>query len=253
MIELTQVIPDVNVLLALEPEELGAKILFLLLKRNLPRNMFHPGNLNGEIWPQVFYPGQQTAYPPNRRDDVEIALTEAWAWLESQGLIVPAPDTNGRNGWRILSRRARRFASEAEFVRYIAARFLQKDALHPRMADKVWLAFMRGEFDVAVFQAMKTVEVSVRDAAGLGNNLVGVPLMREAFAVDRGPLTDTASERGEQVARMELFAGAIGSYKNPHSHRDVDLDDPVEAAELIMLANHLLRIADVRAAARPSP
>jgi hypothetical protein len=56
------------------------------------------------------------------------------------------------------------------------------------MADKVWLAFMRGEFDVAVFQAMKAVEVSVRDAAGLGNNLVGVSLMREAFAVDKGPL-----------------------------------------------------------------
>jgi hypothetical protein len=36
MVELTQIIPDVNVLLTLEPEELGAKLLFVLLKRSLP-------------------------------------------------------------------------------------------------------------------------------------------------------------------------------------------------------------------------
>ena len=51
---------------------------------------------------------------------------------------------------------------------------LPRDVLHVRIADKIWMAFMRGEFDVAVFQAMTTVEVSVRDAAGLGNNLITV-------------------------------------------------------------------------------
>jgi hypothetical protein len=45
---------------------------------------------------------------------------------------------------------------------------------------------MRGEFAVAAFQAMKGVEVSMRAASGLWDNLLGVKLKREAFAPDAG-------------------------------------------------------------------
>ena len=243
-----QAIPDVDVFLALEPEELGAKLLFLISRRFPDGSMFTLRSFENEIWEQQMYGPQ--IYPRERRTAVALAFSEAWAWLEAQGLVVPAPDGNGQNGFRVLSRRARRFESEAEFANYAVARILPREALHRRIADKVWIAFMRGEFDVAAFQAMKAVEVSVREAGGFPDGFLGTKLMQAAFAPDNGPLTDMNAESGERLGRMHFFVGAIACYKNPHSHRDVNLDDPAEAVEIILLANHLLRIVDSREKAR---
>jgi uncharacterized protein (TIGR02391 family) len=238
-------IPDAEVLLNLEPEELGAKLLFVL--RQHGGSQFHFGNLENELDGGG---AGQPLYPRNNQAAVGLALREAGAWLGAQGLIIPAQGMNGNNGWWVLTRRARKFQNEAEFANFASARRLPKETLHPRISTAVWTAFMRNEFDVAVFQATKAVEVAVREAARLESGDIGVKLMRKAFDVDSGPLTDLAAERSERQALSDMFAGAIGTYKNPHSHRDVELTDPVEATEIVMLANLLLRIVDARAAAR---
>jgi hypothetical protein len=70
--------------------------------------------------------------------------------------------------------------------------------------------------------------------------------MRRAFDVATGPLTDTNRLEGGVAGNVRLFAGAIGLYKNPHSHRNVVLSDPREGVEMIVLVRHLLRIVDGR-------
>ncbi len=245
MIELAQTVPDPDVLLAMTPEELGAKLLFLLRKRPNQRSSFILTNLIDGLWRISSLPGEQPPYPRARRDEIDLALAEAWSWLLAQGLLVQQPSAIGTAAY-VLSRRAKKFEDETDFRRYAVARMLQKEALHPRIADDVWIDFMRGKFDVAVFQAMKAVEIAVREASCLPLELIGVSLMREAFRPGKGRLADHTAEKGEQEAQSALFAGAIGSYKNPQSHRDVNLDNPVEALEIIMLANHLLRIVDAR-------
>jgi hypothetical protein len=85
-----------------------------------------------------------------------------------QAFLIPAEGANGQNSFQLPSRRAKQIADATVFAQFRATRTLQKEMLHHRIADRVWSAFLRGEFDAAVFQT-KGVEVYVREVTGLGN------------------------------------------------------------------------------------
>jgi hypothetical protein len=170
MNELPQSIPDAQVLLSLQPEELAGKMLFILRKRNQGRNTagesFILSTLLSNLWPTNYVAGYEPPYPAELRNEINLAIAESWGWLIAQALLVPV-GTAGNADSYVLGRRALKFQDESQFATFIVTRMLPKDSLHPRLADKVWSAFLRGEYDVAAFQAMKAVEVYVREAAKL--------------------------------------------------------------------------------------
>lgn len=229
--------PDSDALLALEPEEL-AGILLQYLNSLPPREKEHLNRYNFGLDHTV------QEYPPNHRERLSRALMEAWAWLEREGLLAAKPGSQGE--WVFITRRGEQLTSQQDVQAYRRANLLPRQLLHARIAQKVWASFLRGDYDTAVFQAFKEVEVSVRQAAGLTDTDIGVPLMRKALQPESGPLADHAKLKAEQQALADLFAGAIGSYKNPHSHRSVTIE-VAEAVEMIVLASHLLGIVDKHA------
>jgi uncharacterized protein (TIGR02391 family) len=168
-------------------------------------------------------------------------LSEAMNWLIAQGLV--ARDKPGQSSPQsiFVTRTGKRVLSEG-IAGVMAAARLNVD-LHKRLA-RVRTQFLVGEYELAAFAAMREVEIRVRELAKTEKSLIGVKLMRGAFKPDGGPLADPNLDQGEQVGMMELFAGAIGTFKNPPSHRQVDYNDPTEASEVVMLADLLMRILD---------
>jgi uncharacterized protein (TIGR02391 family) len=243
LMRLAEILPDADVVCALEPDELGLSILVAVARWNWNGN---PLTLTRFI--QVERGGQASpsAYPSGRLNEVEIAIREAWAWLEGTALLVASGAYHEPTAVRELSRRGQKLALEPQARRDFSSRRISKESLHHKIREDVWALYHRGKYDTAVFEAMKAVEVAVRETAEMKPSDLGKDLMRRAFSPQSGPLTDKTAEPSEQQARSDLFAGAIGCYKNPQSHRKVAIDDPNEAAEIIMLANHLLRIVEAR-------
>lgn len=80
------------------------------------------------------------------------------------------------------------------------------------IASGVYPMYLRGDYDTAVFQAFKEVEISVRNAARLGYDRLGCPLMRDAFNPKTGPLSD-AQEFRESNPRWSCSRGRSGISK----------------------------------------
>lgn len=180
-----------------------------------------------------------------RQNHILLYWSEALNWLVSKNLVAfGRPDHSSPEAMFVTRRGKQVVETGLEPIR--AAERLDLD-LHDRL-ERVKSQFLLGEFELAAFAALREVEIRVRELSGAENSLIGVKLMRDAFG-QQGKLTDPDLDSGEQEAISHLFAGAIGTFKNPPSHRQVDYADPTEASEVVLLADLLMRLLD-RVAAR---
>lgn len=176
-----------------------------------------------------------------RQAGVASRLTEAWAWLEANVLIGRHSTQTSSDARQITE--TGRHALQNGLGRLRAGQRLGVD-MHPLIAGTVRTQFLIGQFELAAFAVLREVEIRVRRLGRFSDEMIGVKLMAAAFNPSNGPLADTNAEAGEQEAVMALFRGAIGTFKNPSSHRAVSYDDPVLAAEVVLLADLLLRLLD---------
>jgi hypothetical protein len=137
---LTDLIPDPEALIALEPDELGLRLLPYLDKGWPMHEDLQLSTLlirvNGHPQAPAQTPVAAGQYPNQYKTQIEEALREAWAWLEGAALLVPHP--NHSHFIMRLSRRARRLAKEPDPQRAHGARHLPKEVLHRSIREDVW-------------------------------------------------------------------------------------------------------------------
>lgn len=244
---LSQTINTVDEALSLPTEELACAVLRHLQPAGSGK--LHAGNRFNELV-DIYDPalGDRMRQHNSRKEEWRIAVAEAWSWLLANGLIATIYD--GNYTYIAVTRRGMSLKTDSIFRDFQKTTTLRREALYPTLQGEAWLLFLRGRYDLSIFECYKQVEVAVRDAAGLPMESFGVQLMREAFDKDKGQLTDFSLPENERLAIAHLFSGSIGAFKNPNSHRVVGLDDPAKAAELLMLGSHLLRIASEAAERR---
>ena len=106
--------------------------------------------------------------------------------------------------------------------------------------------FLDGQYSDAVEAAFKCLNNAVKDKSDAA--LDGADLMRTVFSANSPVLRFNAfqsqSDKNEQLGYMEIFAGSMTGIRNPRAHQHDLIDEPEEALELLVIANHLMRKLD---------
>lgn len=184
--------PDRDEAMAIAPEDLGYHALAWLL--NLERES--PNTLHSRLFIAVVLSQELSRRSPGPAvrsgqeayaSDPAYAerLDEMWDWLLAERLI--AHDPGQSQDFVRITAQGRQAAADPNFRERLRAVELLKRPLHPKL-EKVRRTFEEGDYDTAIHQAFKAVEVAVRDASGQSATAVGVDLVTQAFRKGTGLL-----------------------------------------------------------------
>jgi hypothetical protein len=164
--ELREIVPNPEDFLSLEVEELAG---VLLLHLNSRSDQLHHYNFFVRLNSQPVYGAQYR----NLDQRISRALMEAWDWLASEGFLAKQGDDS--TGFIFfITRRGQRMKSREDFAAYRKANLFPRGHLHPLIASKVYPTFLRGEYDTAIFQSFREIEVAVRQAVTLRQRIMGL-------------------------------------------------------------------------------
>lgn len=229
------------------PPEAVAGVLLPLIARNSDSQTrgFVPNDFVIAL-ARNHYPNEYRVGDMSSPRTVADVLMEGMAFLERTGLLVQKPvEGIGAAMWYKLSRAGVELAQRKPTA---LATIYTMDAtalLHAKIAAAAFPELDRGPdgYSDAVLKAFREIEIEVRNAGSLAAMDIGVDLMNKAFG-PTGPLVDRNAPLAEQNALRSLFAGAIGAFKNPPSHRTVDERDAKQVMRLLTFASALMEMVD---------
>ena len=106
---LHSMLPNAESVLALEPEELAGYMLEWL--NSIENLQLSRHNIGLDHCVQD--------YPQHYHWQLQMALMEAWAWLEGHSFIAPSPGPNNLDGhWYFITRRGRKIKKAADLKTY---------------------------------------------------------------------------------------------------------------------------------------
>ncbi|MEG3837395.1 TIGR02391 family protein [Microcoleus sp. AT8-A4] len=117
------------------------------------------------------------------------------------------------------------------------------NSLHPKIIQRCQQQFELGQYDDAIFNAMKAVEEEIRARASAEPTDLGANLVSKVMNPNE-PKLIFSLVKAEQEAAHSMYRGAIGSFKNPLSHRFLDTSDPIKTFEILGFASLLMRMLD---------
>ena len=203
--------------------------------------------------PQILPNEEENQRTPTKRErskTAQQAISEAFNWLFNNGLLSrnrpPSLGSGADANSIFITRAGDKVISNPEIgLRSVTANRILGGRLHQQLQN-ARSRFLESQHSNAVLEAMLTVEARVRALSNpKDSRMSGVPLMKYAFG-GTGPLTDSSQDRGKSDGIRDLYAGAFGVYRNDaaHARNEEMYQDPVEVAEIILLANLLHRHLD---------
>ena len=126
--------------------------------------------------------------------------------------------------------------------------------LHEAVVEHAGELYANGHYSQAVFEALKALEVRVRQQSGIDGS--GRELMDKAFKGASPPIelrhASGQSGKDEQEGFRFIFMGTMQGIRNPKGHDVIRQDDPARALEYLALASLLFRrLDDARADVTP--